>query len=285
MITLEKFTEIDKEIKDAIRLTLNRLKTNSAGDYVLLLANGEFHDNGGYRAEVGPYFIDDQIDKYKDSTRRMFLGNLLTTRYSFPPDQVVVDDEETAIYVELMVYCHTWESKPYLRKLYRLAHLASGEAYPWHVDVPDTGKYDFVRNIRLTLEKAGSNLAQVIKKGFHSTLRNAFAHSEFSIDMNRKKIRLYNYKGKTWDIPNVTFDEWSERFVYSALLTHHLARALRHARINLINDFQTDHFKIKIPSIVHGQSWEETLVLKLKSDNDLDVDEDEGTFYAEKNLR
>ncbi len=195
------------------------------------------------------------MDKYKDDTRLAFLANFLSVFYSFPNGQVSTDDNEYRIHVELMIYCHIWESKPFLKKLYRLAHILNGEDYSWNVKIPSMSKHDFIRNdIRETFKNNNSSLSIIIKNGFHTSLRNAFAHSEFSFDTinNNRKIILDTYTGQDWDIPEISFDDWSRRFIYSALLSYYMLDLTYKNRLNIVNDFGTDTFIIKHPSKYSG---------------------------------
>jgi len=252
MITKADFALIDAEIKDCLQKTLDDIKINSLHNYIIFLADGEYKPEYEKSKVISnPYVIDNRIDYYKDSTRLDFLVNFLKNYYSFPAGQVETDDNNFRISMELMIYCHVWESKSFLKKLYRLAHISNGEEYNWNVVVPEMGKHDFIRNdIRATLEKKNNCLAEIIKRGFHTSLRNAFAHSEYSIDTinGNRRIWLDTYTGKSWDIQEISFDDWSKRFVYTALLSYHLLKITHINRTNLISDFGTNKFTIKHPN-------------------------------------
>ena len=118
------------------------------------------------------------------------------------------------------------------------------------------GKHDFIRNqIRKALEDSKCNLSEVIKKGFHTSLRNAFAHSEYYFDgvLNDKKIYLDNFKGEAWELRDISFHDWSIRFIYSSLLSYHLYNCINKCRKNLVIDFGTNTFSIERPT-KDGQS-------------------------------
>ncbi len=178
------------------------------------------------------------------------MTDILNTFYTFQENEVI-DENEQRIHMELMVYTHIWESKPFLKKLFRVAKAAKGEIYNWKVSVPEMGKHDFIRNdIRKTLEDCNCNLSEIIKKGFHTSLRNAFAHSEYYFDkvLNDKKIHLDNYKGNNWELREISFHDWSIRFIYSALLSYHLYDCINKCRKNLVVDFRTNIFSIEQPT-------------------------------------
>ena len=249
MITRKDFAEIDLEIKTALQKTLDELKTNFPENYILFLADGEYKSESS--PTLNPYIIDNRIDKIRDETRLTFLARFLSTFYSFPAGQTETDDNELRINMELMIYSHIWESKSFLKKLHRFAHISDGEDYDWKVVVPDMGKHDFIRNeIRATFGKKSNPLTEILKNGFHTSLRNAFAHSDYSFDtMNgHNRIVLHNYGAANWELREISFDDWSRRFVYSALLSFHFLDLIHKARLAIINDFSTDTFTINHPN-------------------------------------
>ncbi|WP_340833026.1 hypothetical protein [Polaribacter sejongensis] len=248
MISRKQFADIDKEIKDSIEESLDKLKTEDFSNYILFLADAQYVENNN--SNLDPFCIDYRIDGYQDSTRIEFLSQFLTNYYSFPENTLSTDDNSYRMNIELMVYTHVWESKSFLKKLYRLAHLNNNEEYDWDVNVPPMGKHDFIIDkIRKVFNNNNLKIWEVIKKGFHTSLRNAFAHSEYSFDRmnNNNRINLYNYGGKKWELQTITFDEWSLRFVYSALLGYHFLKIIMERRLNLIEQNDTDIFTIKYP--------------------------------------
>jgi hypothetical protein len=150
-----------------------------------------------------------------------------------------------------MVYTHIWEAKPFLKKLYRLAHLWNGERYAWNVQIPDMSKHNFIRtDIRKIFEDKKSPLFQIIKNGFHTSLRNAFAHSEYHFDtMNAGRRIILNKKNKeSWELKEISFNDWSRRFAYSALLSYYLFDLAYQHKTNIIESTGTDRFLINLPS-------------------------------------
>lgn len=251
MILRSDFVAIDAEIKEAIDKTLNELKALNQSHYALFLADGEYNkelENSGLN--LNPNVIGDMMGRYKDSSRFEFLAQFLNTAYSFTDTEDSIDDNEYRLHMELMVYTHIWEAKPFLKKLYRLAHLLNGEQFEWNVLIPDMGKHKFIRtDIKKIFEHKKSPLFQIIENGFHSSLRNAFAHSEYHFDrMNgRRRIILDNYNGAKWELKEISFDDWSRRFVYSALLSYYLFDLAYKHSLNIIESTGTDRFLIKRP--------------------------------------
>ncbi len=145
----------------------------------------------------------------------------MQTFYGFPKGTSKTDDNEYRLAMELMVYTHIWESERFLKELYRFASLTNKKSYDWEVIVPESSKHEFIRkNIRDVFKANGLQLADIITKGFHTSLRNAFAHSQYLLDDYNKKIHLDTFKGDySWDIENISYDEWTKRFLYSSLLS------------------------------------------------------------------
>lgn len=250
MINENDFQRIDNEIKQCLLLALESIKKKSLSNYILLLANGEYQEILLRSKNLNPYTIEYPIDRYRDENRLSFLTNILNTFYSFN-NNIDVYDKEQIIHLELMTYSHIWESKPFLKKLYRIAHLLNGDTYKWTVKVPDKRKFEFIRDdIRIIMERENCNLSNIIINGFHSSLRNAFAHSEYYFDFNSnlKTIELNNYKGKYWELKNITLEKWSERFVYSALLSYYSYTLLDEKKKNILNELGTNVFIIDWPS-------------------------------------
>lgn len=253
MISRDNFIEIDLEIKKTIDDTLFRLKEVNQNEYALFLADGEYSKSlKNNTLKLNPNVIDYKMDWYKDTPRLNFLSHYLSSFYTFKDNQNTTIYTEQRLHTELMVYTHIWESKPFLKRLFRLAHLINGEQYFWEVQIPDFSKHSFIRNdIRKVFESQGCLISQIIKKGYHSQLRNAFAHSDYYFDLlnGDEKIILDNYCGDdSWEIKEISYDDWSKRFVYSSLLSYYLMDIARNHRRNLISVTGTNQFQIKIPT-------------------------------------
>jgi hypothetical protein len=245
MITKANFTQIDNEVKNSLEEAFAFLKTKCVDhNYILFLADGELKEK--YEG-FNPYSIDNREDRYKDQTRLNFFIKFMETFYSFK-NVNQTDDNEFRLTMELMIYTHIWESKPFLKQLYRLASLANGKSYEWYVEVPEMSKHNYIReDIRNILKTKKLKLSSVISKGFHTSLRNAFAHSEYQFDEHNKQIHLDTYKGGAWDISKISYDDWTKRFVYTALLSYHFLNVKAQKRKSLPVDFGRDKYLIIHP--------------------------------------
>lgn len=269
MITFSDFQSINNEVKTAISDAFDSMKKKSPMDYILFLANGDYrkeYDNP--KSKILPHVIDYQGYFQQDSTRLNFLSIFLKKFYSFssskslmqrifsllsfkskttPPKDI--QDDELRMSIELMIYSHTWESEQFLKDLYRLTKILDNNKYKWDVNVPEMGKHTFIRSeIRDCLKAMNNPIADIITNGFHTSIRNAFAHSQYNLDMHTKLLWLDNYRGESWELRNLSFDEMSRRFVYSTLLTYHLINTKYNRRKSIIQDFGKNRFEINLPN-------------------------------------
>ena len=250
MITRIDFAQIDQEVVESLEETFDFIKNHCADyNYILFLADGEYKDEyKNSHVNLNPFTIDNREDRYKDQSRLNFFIEFMKTFYSFPISNTQTDDDEFRLTMELMVYTHIWESKPFLKQLFRLASLVAGQSYQWEVVVPELRKHNYIREeIRNSFKSKGLKLATVISKGFHTSLRNAFAHSEYQFNDYDKSINLDTYKGGAWDISKISYNDWTKRFAYSALLSYHFLNIKAFKRKSLPKEFGKNEYLIIHP--------------------------------------
>lgn len=243
MMTKVDFEAIKQEVFDALKECFMRATKNQArpGEMMVFIARGDY--NHSLSKEFNPNTIDQKEDFFKEADKQLFLINLMDRRYSFKNSSNTNDDPEMLL-VELMTYTHIWESVPFLKMLRRLACMCNSMDYEWDVKVPPMGKHKFIRNeIRDLFRLQNLKIYDVIKKGFQSQLRDAFAHSDFSFQWHKGHIWLFNYQSsKSYHVQEITFDEWTKRFCYTWLLNYQLNELFFDVRqnshiLNGSNDF------------------------------------------------
>ncbi len=208
--------EVEKVVKEAFKAASSNSKNN---DFALFLCVAQYvqWDNSGFN----PYWIDYRMDEQNDELRLNILLDYANLAYS--SKQVNTMDTEFSVTLELMIYSHMWESKPFLKQLKRLCDLSSGKPYNWNVQIPDFSKHDFIRNeIREEFKKVNLEIHEVITQGYHSQLRNAFAHSDYVLETLTPKIEFLNYSEPSWQMENLTFDDWTKKFCYTFLLGYEM---------------------------------------------------------------
>ncbi len=245
MITKNRFTEIKNEVENMICDTFNELIRSNIKNFILFIANAEYIKHL-VNSNFSPYVIDYVLDSHNDSHRQKFLMDFLNTYYSFAK-KVELEDDVTRFTIELMIYTHIWESKPYLKNLYRLASIINKGNYEWDCDVPDNPKQPFIKEkIRDVFDKKDNPIADIISKGYNSSLRNAFAHSEYTFVDSEIKLLNYKNKDKSWALQKITFDDWNERFAYSFLLCYYLDK-YHYSRKEILKAIGQYTFEIKYP--------------------------------------
>lgn len=118
MITKADFDKIYKETQDAVIETFDFIKKKrSPWNYIQILAEAAYKEELKGTG-LSPYVIDNRTDKRIDNTRLDFYQEFLNTYYSFDKYSEI-DDNTYRIHLEMMIYSHIWESKPFLKNCIR----------------------------------------------------------------------------------------------------------------------------------------------------------------------
>ena len=190
--------EIIEEILQAIEDSFVTIAKDDYISYILYIGRADVIPE--LKAHFGTScVIDYQLDRYYDETRELFYLHYLNRNYSkegFKYDgEAGIDD----LSIEMMIYCHLWDSSYFLKSLYRLSCILCNEGYQWNPNIPENGKYMFVKDKIITpLQKKNFSLGNIVTKAFDSNIRNAFAHSLYNVDIkSRKQMQIYRIrKGK-----------------------------------------------------------------------------------------
>lgn len=247
---IDTYKEITENIINILNGVLDNLAISNPDDYILFLINGEFNETLSERKDLGyiPYTIDYRIDDYNDINRLTFLCDFLNKYYSFDTSQNL-EFNSYRINIETMIYTHIWESKPFLKNLYRLTSLLKGKEYNWKVkDELLYIRSNFLHDHIITpLSEIESPISSIIEKGYKRELRNAFAHSDYSIE--KKRISYFNARGTTIEEKYLEMDipDWAIHFAYSFCLSYWFSKIKMDRRKNLTKDFNFNRFWIKTP--------------------------------------
>lgn len=181
------------------------------------------------------------MDRHYDETREAFYLHYLNRNYKIEGFHYEGESGIDDLSIEMMIYCHLWDSHYFLKSLYRLSAIVDGRGYKWKVNIPDHGKWSFINdNIVKPLVGKSYELGSIVKKAYSSDIRNAFAHSLYNIDVTTRKILLRPERNRQW----ITFAEFQERFLYSAFLMNFMQNQLelRHNTLGSTNCVLTDVF-------------------------------------------
>lgn len=88
----------------------------------------------------------------------------------------------------------------------------------WNYEFPDDRRV-FIDDLISRYKAQNLELGKVIEFAFHTSLRNAFAHSDFVVE--KGTIWLDTYKSdRPWDIQSIEIEDWTLKFVISSFLDH-----------------------------------------------------------------
>ena len=169
--------------------------------------------------------IDYQRDTYYDETRTQFYLHYLNRNYKRDGFAYEGESGIDDLNIELMIYCHLWDSSYFMKALWRLASIVSGNGYVWEAEIPWLKKEEFMtNNIIKPLKSAGLKFGELVEECYDAGLRNAFAHSLYTIDAERRTIHIRPRKGyKTY-----SFDNFQILFLKSAFLMNLMENMLEH---------------------------------------------------------
>ena len=177
--------KIVDEVEFAVDEAINALAEKDYNAFILFIG----------RADVMPMLktntgseciIDYQLDRYYDETREAFYIRYLNRNYkregfNYSGEQGIDD-----LSIEMMIYTHLWASMCFLKSIYRIAYALSGNGYAWNPPIPEYGKYKFMKNeVIAPLKDGGYMIGDVLNKGYKSSIRNAFAHSLYTVDKEK----------------------------------------------------------------------------------------------------
>lgn len=229
MMTDAQTRQLAPQVESAVKELFETAEKNQThpGDIILFCENGHYYD----KVSPGclPYLIGPGLEGFADSDRLDFFKSYLALRLEDAfnregSSERKLELRKLSIHLELMIYTHFWEAAHNLRALKQLANLVDSRDYDWNIKIPETGKYDFIKEeIREVFEKHGLSIARVIGESYLSQIRNAFAHCQYFF--GAKTIVFVNYDpNEPWTRESISFDDWEKRFSLSALLDEHILR-------------------------------------------------------------
>ncbi len=167
--------------------------------------------------------IDYQLDRYHDETREAFYLRYLNRNYKNEGFKYEGESGIDDLSIEMMIYCHLWDSEYFLKSLYRLSRILCNNGYEWDCKFPERGKYEFIKShIIQPLKDKGLSLGNIVVNAYDSNIRNAFAHSLYNVEVESRKI----YTRTKQSNKTYTFDEFQRLFLYSVILMNKLENYL-----------------------------------------------------------
>ena len=236
--------EIKNEVRAAIQEAFTCALHKNPGSFVLFLARGDYNHlfDGDRFANLdpkpSPYCLDFMPDIYRDETRNKFYVRYLNRRYKNDSFRYDGDKGIDDLCIEMMIYSHTWESVVFIKDLYRLSNIVSGqEFYDWDVSKKDFHGYSIITDTRDRFMDPCPLLYKIINESYSGYIRDSFAHMQFNIDEDSRIIELYNKKVKEdLNLSRLNFDVFQTKFLYTVELCYEFSHIFHETRKALVDD-------------------------------------------------
>lgn len=246
-----------------------RLYHKSYNDFILLIARGQTIPG---LERVSPshsnYSLDYSLDEHYDETREKFYVKYLNSKYKKDGFDYRTDDGFFCMNIELMIYCHIWESSLFLKSLKHITDLLIEHEYDWGIELPDMKIKTYIKDsIIKPLVDIGDEFGHLLNKAYSPNLRNSFAHSLYHIDMACRKIYLYIKRPDEDDCvgTEITFEGFQEKFLLSISLCYFLRLSINKQRDMAANSHGEAITKpFKVPSGRMMQIYADYKVIKGK---------------------
>jgi hypothetical protein len=212
-----KLRTIFQDCDIAVQESIVWLYENRPNYFLLFLARGEYFPNGENVNEFTPYLLDYMPDLYNNHYQRKFIVDYLQRNYSKEGFAYQEEKDINDLITEMLIYSHIWEDVGFLKLLVRLAELIDARDYAWSIDNIDYhNKLYEVINERIITSLKNQNLilSKIIEAAHCRHIRDAFAHSMYSIDFEKRVIQIWGGRTATnkWS-DTISFDVFQEKFL------------------------------------------------------------------------
>lgn len=210
--------EIRTIVKEAYIEVLTSIFKQYHNDFLPLIARGEYYEYG--IKGISNYMLDYMGDFYRDETRQKFYVTYLNRNYS--KEGFCYTELENGFFdlnIEIMIFSQIWESTYFLKFLARIATIISGGGYKWEGEIPLQKLYNFITDsIIAPLVRKNFKLGSLLQDNYNSKIRNAFAHSQYDIDMNSQMITFTYLEHKKLITEKVSFEKFQSMFLHAVIL-------------------------------------------------------------------
>lgn len=206
------------------------------GDLLLVCVNAfynpEVHNWNNIPEKLSPYMLGPNEEGHSEYTHNRYTGHYIKNNISkktyneYLEEIEKSDTKETkrlnfeksiSIQTEMLIYVKIWESDMFIKKFHQLANLLQGEPYDWHFKIEtanQTGSRSKIirEGIRDKFKKELSELYNSFKNSYSPQIRNAIAHSQYSIQGNYINLNNYKKDDQYNQIRSISFEEWIDRF-------------------------------------------------------------------------
>lgn len=205
---------VQNEVCEAIEEAFDAICKADYIAFILFIGRAEIQR--GHKVHTGTdCVLEYMLDIYYDETRADYYLDYLRRNYSRDGYNYEGPTGANDVTTELTIYSHLWESSYFMKALYRIAAIIQGKGYLWENVLPihDVHKH-FHDNVLVPLKDKGLKLGSIIEKGYKSSIRNAFAHSLYTVDSKSRELYIRPKSG----YERFTFEDFQEKFLYSVIL-------------------------------------------------------------------
>lgn len=200
-------------------------------DFVLFLAHPEYETNW-FDTGKTMVLMDSAIDALKDESREKFYIRYLRKNYNKEGFCYEGENGIDDLHIEMMIYTHIWESTYFFKQLLRLVSIISGDGYLWNVNTEGSRHKILKENMIPLLREKELLLGELLDEAYSSYIRDSFAHSVYSVDVDSRKIYLFNASRNNADKGSNTieFRDFQKKFMISIQLCYWMNHCLEQAR-------------------------------------------------------
>lgn len=208
----EIFQECEVALGDAMR-TMNAKRPDN---FLLYLARGEYNAWMKGISGVSPYLTDYTMDLHNIHYQQRYIIQYLERNYKHEGFDYRNEEDVNDLITEMLIYSHIWEDVGYLKLLIRLAEMLDGKDYDWSTDLEYHSElYETIhKRVIEPLKNQQMALGDLIEQAYSSHIRNAFAHSMYSIYYESRIIEIWGGRSedKSWR-ERIPFEVFQEKFL------------------------------------------------------------------------
>lgn len=212
-----KIASIFQECEIALKEVIRILYEERPDYFLLFLSRAEYFPQNENVSGLAPYLIDYTPDMYNNKYQRKFVVDYLQCNYSQEGFSYQEKKDVNDLITEMLIYSHIWEDVGFLKLLLRLSELLDQKDYAWSIeDIDYHKKLHTVVNERIikSLKNRNLKLYEVIEIAYSTHIRDAFAHSMYSIDFENRRMHIWGGRTveKKWE-ETISFDAFQEKFL------------------------------------------------------------------------
>lgn len=235
-----KITSIFQECEVALKEAIKMLYENNQNYFLLFLSRSEYFPQNENVSGWAPYLVDYIPDMYNNIYQRKFVVDYLQRNYSHEGFSYQEEKDMNDLIIELLIYSHIWEDVGFLKLLLRLSELLDQKDYAWSIEDIDyhNNLYKVIKKrIIQSLKNQKLKLYEIIETAYSTHIRDAFAHSMYSINFENRYIRIWGGRTveKRWE-ETISFDAFQEKFLITIKIWNLLFLLVDECRLCVARD-------------------------------------------------